>query len=149
MRPTLVLIAPEILAVRASQQQIDDPHIEWYVGYAPERDDANGARVVFGTIHAASAQGVADVTVAGMMRYPASEEPGTEAFADILAESDALETLWDIARGTFRAIATIANLDVEVPAKAPVAEISQLMRSEEADESGDAEAHAEEPANEF
>lgn len=131
----LQLVAPEVMGVRASRQPVEEPHTNWYVDYAPERDDDTGARVVFGNLHAAGTDGIADVTVACMMRYPADDEPGTEEFAAVLAQSDALETLWDIARVAFRTIAAVVGIDVEVPSKAPEAEISQLVPSDEAEKS--------------
>lgn len=134
---TLVLVAPEVMGVRASQQPIDDPHLNWYVDYAPERDEDTGARVVFANLHAAGANGIADVTIACMMRYPLEREPGTDEFASVLASSDALETLWDIARVAFRSIAAVAGVNVEVPDKAPDAEISQLVPSDSSDNSMD------------
>lgn len=131
----LQLVAPEVMGVRASQQPVAEPHLNWYVDYAPERDDDLDGRVVFGQVHGAAANGYADVTVASVMRYAAEDEPGTEEFASALENSDALETLWDIARVAFRTIAALTGLDVELPAKAPQAEISQLVPSDEANES--------------
>lgn len=138
---TLSLLSPEVMEVTAMRQIIEKPHINWIVGYAPERDEDDTGRVVFGTIHAADSDGFAEITVACVMGYPADVEPGTEKFKKLLKKSDALEALYDVARIAFRSATAVTDIDVQLPRKAPDPRMSELVRASE--DSHEEEANAE------
>ncbi|WP_194421837.1 hypothetical protein [Microbacterium abyssi] len=126
---SLELIGPEVMGVRALRTEVEEVHLDWLVGYAPERDEDDMGRVVFGTVHAGGEGGVGEVTVACLMVIPAKDDPGAEAFGELLLRSTALETLWDVARMAFRSAISSTEIEVSLPAKAPEAEVSQLVRS--------------------
>ncbi|PKQ36543.1 MAG: hypothetical protein CVT61_00260 [Actinobacteria bacterium HGW-Actinobacteria-11] len=138
----LVLIAPEVMDASVMRQPVDEPHLHWLVGYAPEAGPEDNTRVVFGTVHAASEFGFGEVTVACMMKCPEQSALTADQFKAVLSESDALETLYDIARVAFRAVTAVTEVDVELPHKAPVPDMSELVRSP-ADE-GEADPNAKE-----
>lgn len=139
----LDLLSPEVMEVRGRRVDIEGSHLNWLVGYAPERDDDNVGRVVFGTLHAGNDGGVGEVTVACLMGISEEDDPGAEAFGDLLVGSRALETLWDVARMAFRSAISVTEFEVPLPVKAPEPEVSQLVRSEEEDDDeGDTEQSA-------
>ncbi|KJL23787.1 hypothetical protein RN51_01322 [Microbacterium oxydans] len=146
--PALELLSPEVMEVRAMRMDVDEPHLNWLVGYAPERDEDDLGRVVFGTVHAGAEGGVGEVTVACLMAVSAEDDPGEE-FKDLLVQSRALETLWDTARMAFRAAISATEFEVSLPAKAPEPEVSQLVRSTQDDAESEVESDVVgEPLNE-
>ncbi|KJL26203.1 hypothetical protein RL72_01138 [Microbacterium azadirachtae] len=128
-KPALTLLSPEVIDVSSVRRPVEKPHLNWLVGYAPERDEDDLGRIVFGTIHAGASNGFAEVTVACLMGYPAEAEPGTEKFKKLLKKSDALEALYDVARIAFRSTAAITDIGVELPRKAPDPEMNELVRA--------------------
>jgi hypothetical protein len=133
----LRLVDLDILRLNASQNETE-PHVAWHVSYAPEIEEELGrpGRVVFGTIHAHSETGGADVTGACIMLYE-DASAGTEDFFEALKASDALETLWDFVRSTTRGLLGIVGSDAEIPVKAPEAKFSLLSRPGAADDKED------------
>lgn len=134
----LRIVDLDILSLNASQNGTE-PHVAWYVSYAPEieRELSRPGRVVFGTIHAHSEAGGADVTGACIMVYE-DASARTEEFFEALKGSDALETLWDFVRSTTRGVLGIVGSDAEVPTKAPEAKFSLLSRPGASDDEEDA-----------
>lgn len=131
LNSSLDILGPEVMEVRAMRAVVDEPHVNWLVSFAPERDDEDLGRVVYATIHAAGEGGVGEVTVACLMGISAKNDPGVEGFGDLLAQSRALETLWDVARMAFRSAVSATEIEVSLPAKAPDAEMGQLVRSDQ------------------
>lgn len=131
LNSSLDILGPEVMEVRAMRATIEEQHLNWFVSFAPERDEDNIGRVVYGTIHAAGESGVGEVTVACMMGISAEDDPGVEGFGDLLAQSRALETLWDVARMALRSAMSPTEIEVSLPAKAPDPEMGQLVRSDQ------------------
>lgn len=129
----LTFAAPETISIWADKRPASEVHLNWIVGYAPVSDPHPNGRIVYGTIHGASEEGVADVTVASTMLYADEDEPG-ESFPEILRSSHALEALWDTARIAFGAVSGTMGLAIELPRKAPEPELSELKRVQDMEE---------------
>lgn len=123
----VVPINPVVMEAKTIRQPVEEPALHWIVGFAPEREESAGGRVVFGTIHAESSTGIAEVTVASIMSYPEEAEPAEGEFSHALAESDGLETLYDVARLAFRTIVALTDLDLDLPTNAPEPELGELV----------------------
>ncbi len=129
----LTLLEPDVTGLQASKLPLEEEHLEWSVGYAPTDYPRKHARVVIGTINAGGAGGSVDVSVGAMMAYSPENDPGDE-FAAVLRQSDALETLWDIARLAFYGAAGVAGVRTTVPVAAPIPEINVLHRVDQEDD---------------
>jgi hypothetical protein len=135
LRNRLNAVSPDIVALRAATDTGSKPHLEWYVGWAPEEDDGVHGRVVLGTLHAFGDNGGGEVTVAATVIYPKSVDPSNEEFADALIDSEALETIYDIAHIALRSILATINAQVEIKRKSPKPTMSMLERIEPAPDS--------------
>jgi len=128
----LRLVGPDVIEVSARHERLD-PHVKWWVDYAPEPATTLSGRVVFGTLHAFGAAGGAEVTVASVIKYPNGASPTSEEFEKALKDSDALETLYDYARTVVSSVAAIVNARPELDRKAPEPVFGQLKRASESD----------------
>ncbi|MET3635681.1 hypothetical protein [Curtobacterium oceanosedimentum] len=120
------MIGPRVLSVRADSGPFDvEEHIQWYGTFSRD-DEGKASRVLIATLHAASSELRAEVTIGVQIRWIGEDRNWDDAeFLALVAESDALESAYDVARGAFMPIvATVANKMPEIPFKSPDAEIS-------------------------
>ncbi len=124
---------PQVSFVRAHRDGAEEPHVHWYVGYAPDLTEDRDARVVLATVHAAGANGGGDVEVSALLWRTTDEPWDVEELASDLEISDAVETLYDFARVSLRSVLALTEADVTVPTKAPAPVIRELVKREDAD----------------
>lgn len=132
IRPTSIhLTDPRIIEVRASIAGEGEEHVNWLVDIAPTAEARLNLRVVFATLHAYGAGGNCDVVVGARMKYPKVATTPLEEFEAALAESEALETLYDYARVHARSLLGLVESDGTLPAKAPDPTFGRLAEAEE------------------
>lgn len=107
----------------------DDSHVDWRATFSnrdpfDSHDEYSDARVLIGTLHAGVKSGWATVTV-GALITPAADNADleNEELVDAIKRSSALETLYDFAHATLRPLAGSVNAKLELPHKAPDAEV--------------------------
>lgn len=127
-----ILSSPEVVRVRAAENASDEAHGLWYVGYAPEKEPSVNARVVYGSLHAASTTSYGDITVFGLF-YDTSGAAyeDDESLERALAQSAALETLYDYARTSLRTVLAVIGSDVETSDRSPMPEFGKLRKVED------------------
>ncbi len=137
------MLAPEVLRFRAHQFLESEDHVVWRIVHSSV--DNFGDRTllpVIAFLHAGGQGGWAEIEVAaligGVEEVPESEIP------EVLAGSDAIETLYDYARGILSGMLGMVNSGVRLEARAPTAEFERM--SDEPDDEDDADAIAESPA---
>lgn len=133
------LSSPEVVRVRAVQDHDDiDAHFDWRVTYSEERFEFKGHTMIpiIGALHAGGPNGWADVHVAALLAVLGDEPAELEAE---LASCDAVETLYDVARGHIVPLLTMVDAYEAVPQKSPDARVSAFDADPMDDE------HTEEP----
>lgn len=131
------IVAPMILDVRASTAFVEtETHVVWNVGYAPELDDDGNGRFILAHLHAANTDGRVDVEIGatqlGSVLGSIAEGEDAEQYESALGESEALETLYDIARITAKSLLGTVNVELDLPLASPAVEVTRLVRSTEA-----------------
>ncbi|RFA12637.1 hypothetical protein B7R21_09835 [Subtercola boreus] len=136
----------QVLAVEADSDPVgeENEHIDWFVSFAPEREERSNARVVIGTLHAAIADCRAYVTVGSMFFDSSSEDVQDDLtkLPKLIAESSALETLYDYARTNLGALFGMLGIYAPIPRKSPDPEVSPFNSDDEDEESPDVEVIA-------
>jgi hypothetical protein len=131
MHNELRMVSPEIIRLRASQAEDQEPHINWFVQY-DEEIATDGLRPVVAEIHVVGKRSFGDISVGGLIGPAAGDvELSVEKFVEALADSHALEGLYDFARPALRAILATIESDIVIPRKAPEAEISEFESDDE------------------
>lgn len=129
---SLRIVSPMVMDVRASVLYEADPHVTWSVGYAPELDD-EGGRFLLANLHAVGAEGRVDVEISALLLgssgAASSADDDASQLEDDLSESEALETLYDIARITARGLLGTIDVDLGLPVASPTPDITQLVKS--------------------
>lgn len=121
---SFALSSPEVVRLRAVQSHDDaESHVDWRVTYSDERFTFKGHMMipVIGALHAGGPNGWADVHVAALIAVLNNEPSDLDAE---LAGSDAIETLYDIARGHMMPLLTAVSATQVLPQKSPQAEVS-------------------------
>ncbi|WP_417554332.1 hypothetical protein [Microbacterium sp.] len=126
-----------IMEVSASIASDVEPHVRWSVGYAPEVD-VDGERFILAHLHAVGEDGVVEVEIGASQiggDLGELDDPEIQRFESSLANSDALDVLYGLARITAAGLAGTIESDIPLPLNQPVAEITPLVRSTETTES--------------
>lgn len=128
MSESFLLSSPELLAVSASQpvsEEMSD-HVVWTVSYHPTLSSSKRGpwRPVVGTLHAADQSGNGDVSVGAILKNIHGADP--DDFEAALADSDALETLYDVARSHLLPVMRSVGCDIVLDRKAPEVELHEL-----------------------
>lgn len=88
--------------------------------YEPDESLGDGdPRVLIGTLHAHASDGWGTVSVGGLITPIGKEPKGKKKLGAVIADSHALESLYDLARITFRTAAATADIHVDLPYKSP------------------------------
>lgn len=128
----LRISTPMVTSVAASQGTFDEDSESWLVGYAPELDEPSG-RFLIASLHIHSVKGSVDVelaaTVLGGPEGDLEEGEPHEEFAETLASSEALETLYAFARITARSLLGTIEIDADVQMASPAPEITRLVKT--------------------
>lgn len=128
------LSSPEVVRVRAVQDQDDTSvHFDWRVTYSEARFEFKGHTMipVIGALHAGGPRGWADVHVAALLAVLGDEPADLEAE---MAACDAIETLYDVARGHIASLLTMVDAHEVVPYKSPDAQVSAFAPDPMSDE---------------
>lgn len=126
-RARFSLSNPRVLALEAFAGTGGlDRHLEWFASFDEAGED-DGSHVVIATLHAAEDDASATVTIAGSFFWGGGAEPKTrDKLAQVISQSYALETLYDMARTQVNALLAIAQLKMELPLVPPTAEIREF-----------------------
>ncbi|MEV8183379.1 hypothetical protein [Specibacter sp. NPDC078692] len=139
-RARFSLSGPRFLALEAFAGTGNlDRHLTWFASF-DEAGEEDGSRVVVATLHAAEDDASATVTIAGSLFWGggAAEPKTRKKLAQVIRESYALATMYDMARTQVQALLAIAQLEMDLPLEPPLAEVHEF--SERPDS-----AHPEEP----
>lgn len=134
----LRLSSPRILDVDVSWGPSDQAHVNWFVNYAPEREEGTDERVLFATLHVVGTTCRGNVQVAATVGESTDFEDWT-SFENALAASDALDTLYVFALSGLRTAFSLVGGMAEVPESSPEPEFDRLVPADETD-SGQASA---------
>ncbi|WP_153002074.1 hypothetical protein [Leucobacter chromiiresistens] len=126
-----LLVNPEVISISSHRHDAEGDELIWETGIAPEGISDMGGRVVFGTLQAGCDSGGGAVIVASIFRQPEGELLELEAFEEAFVDSDALETLYDIARASLRQVLSFIEVQIDLPRKAPEPQIGYLTRQHE------------------
>ena len=124
-RAVFSLTGPRFLSVEAFALTKDsEPHITWDVS-CDEKQSPEGGRTVIATLHSASSDASTTLTVAGEFFWAGnSAQPKTLVrLKTLIAESFALETMYDIARQQAVSMLALLELTIDLPHKSPIAEV--------------------------
>jgi hypothetical protein len=127
-RARFSLSNPRVLALEAFAGTGDfDRHLTWFASF-DETGEEDGSHVVIATLHAAEDDASATITIAGSFFWGSgSAEPKSrKKLAQVISESYALETMYDMARTQVHALLAIAQLKMDLPLVPPAAEIREF-----------------------
>jgi len=114
-----------VLSVRGdANADSSDPAIMWDATYYDASDETGRdpkTRVLIATLHVHAPLGWANVIVGGLITPVSnnSVELSEEATTREIADSIALETLYDFARIQMKSVVGTVNVDVDLPYKSP------------------------------
>jgi len=117
-----VLESPQTLDISASFEASVEPHLHWYLSYEPEQGE-DGEHIVIATLHVADETGRAEVSLGARFRPVRDHKWTTEELGNRIKASSALETLYDVASTNIRMVAALTSLAVNLPHKAPAADV--------------------------
>lgn len=107
-----------VLAVEASARFSDETSLSWAGSYGEFEGNENpDVQLIIITLSARAARGRASVTVGGLVT-PVNREDGIDPEA--LANSSALENLYDFAGVTLRQAAATVGAKITLPRRSPV-----------------------------
>jgi len=133
------LSSPEVLRLRAAQGGPEDmeTHFNWYVSFDAEPFDVEGVShyPIIGTLHAGSASGWGDISLGALLMVV--REIGKEPLPDVIARSNAVETLYDVARGHLSSLLRTAGAVFDIPSKSPPVEVMEFDEEDEGDSASD------------
>jgi hypothetical protein len=132
-RELFTLTSPDVIRVHATSGESDKSHVVWSVGYAPEKESETDARVIFGTLHAAGPNAFGDVVVSAMLIDTSKDAYAEADIEAVLAQSDAIETLYDFAKANLRPVLAVVDADIRLPYTSPGLELTALERIEESE----------------
>ncbi|EPR76271.1 hypothetical protein ADILRU_1405 [Leifsonia rubra CMS 76R] len=95
-------------------------------------------------MHAFDESGGGYTTVAAMVEYPEDCDPSSEEFENALRDSEAVESLYDLARTVLRTVCATVDSIPQIETEAPRAEYGQLQKANNADEADSGAAQIEE-----
>lgn len=126
MNRDLHLFAPIVFRISSSRAASTDENVSWRVVWDEEAGsrDHGPQRVVMGTLTAEGGTGRGEVTVAGFVRgFDPSiyEDPDAE-----IGSSEAIETLYDVARSHITGVLGIIGVEVAIPRQSPQAEVHRI-----------------------
>lgn len=134
------MVNPEVLQLRASQNNADtEPHIQWHVSYSPTPvtgSDRGGPErtlyPVIGTLHVGGPSGWGDISVGAlMMALSDLEQDG--GLKPALERTEAIEALYDVARGHLGPLLRTIDCLEELPKRSPKVLVEEFDRSGEGD----------------
>lgn len=126
MSEIYALSSPQVVRLQATQAQEDvDSYVNWFVSYAGERFTTRERTVmpVIVSLHAGGPAGYASVSL-GALFVVIGEEPDDLVAA--IKESDATETLYDVARSHLLPILATVGVSETLPWRSPDAEIERF-----------------------
>lgn len=122
-----LLSSPQVVRLRASQANDNEaePHTLWHVSYEPDPvEGLPGTYLsVIGSLHAANATGWGDISVGALLHV--LEDVPDEKLEEELKSSDAIETLYDIARSHLGPLLNTVDCDLSLARKAPEVELAR------------------------
>jgi hypothetical protein len=123
-----ILSDPRVLGMEVHAAQVSDAHLTWSCSYSGEDlDEGDDFRVVIATLHGANEEATFSVTMGSIFVDSGLVEVEND-YAEYLAKSEALETLYDLCR--LQARTALGMLDLEkmfdMPAKAPEPKITEM-----------------------
>jgi len=135
-----ILSDPRVLGMEVHAAHVSDAHLTWSCSYStPDLEEDHDFRVVIATLHGANDEATFTVTMGSIFVETGLADAGSD-YAGYLAESEALEALYDLCR--LQARTTLGMLDLEkifqMPSKAPNAKVS-MMGEEDIDDHDDVE----------
>jgi hypothetical protein len=126
----------DVIRLRASQSETTEPHFDWHVNYAPEPlEDHPNMRVVIGHLHVGGTDGYGDISV-GCLFLENSIGVADEALPQAVAEAEATESLYDVARSHLVGLLATVGADIKVPRKSPDPEVAVLHRHDNHEDDG-------------
>jgi hypothetical protein len=123
-----ILSDPRVLGMEVHAAQVSDAHLSWSCSYSSEElDDDDDFRVVIATLHGANDEATFTVTMGSIFVDSGLVEVEND-YAEYLAKSEALETLYDLCRLQARAALGMLELErlFEMPTKAPQPKIAEM-----------------------
>lgn len=126
------LADPMVLDVDAAWTESESPHVNWYISYAPEREEDSLHRVLFATLHTVGESCRGNIRVAATLADQ-FEDAEWDIFEEELRDSDALQTLYAFARTTLRMVLSAVGDASEIPEFSPEPEFDHLVRVDEAE----------------
>lgn len=138
---SLAYADPRVFHLEAVRRSGDGHEPSWKVTYWPRDDD--DFRPVVATLHAASQDGWVSATVGAIMVETGTvdREVYDGRFAELLADSDALDALYFHARQHAATLAAMSNMNVPIPDEVIAPEIGEASPETE-NSVDDAEANA-------
>lgn len=115
---SLIPAAPKVLHTESTWSPSTEVHApKWDVVAYPKDEDQDDFQIVIGTLHAAGDEGHVYVTVGAMMMESGSvaKDRYSEEFLELLAESEALETVYALARIHALTISATTGFTLELP----------------------------------
>jgi hypothetical protein len=110
-----------VFSVEASAQPADGARLTWTGSFGPfETHGELVVHLVIATLTGASSTGHASITVGGLMT-PIS--PGTDVEKETIANSSALETMYDFAKIGLRQVASSIGAKIKLPVRSPAPEL--------------------------
>ncbi|MBM3716105.1 MAG: hypothetical protein FJW64_10305 [Actinobacteria bacterium] len=141
-----VLDSPEVIQLRAVQASDDtEPHLDWHVSYSDQRFtfDERVCIPIIGSLHSGGPAGWGDISVAALLVVLGDSEP--EQLEDVIAPSNAVETLYDVARGhLLPLLASVGSLE-PLPRKSPPASVSKFDSQADSAEASPEDSLTEKP----
>ncbi|MEN0022005.1 MAG: hypothetical protein AAGC61_01900 [Microbacterium sp.] len=129
-----VLSSPEVLQLRAAHAQPStEYHIGWDVTFATDIGlvvESVSYWSVIGTLHVGDATGWGDISVGALLAVHGDPPDDVER---ALRDSEALETLYDIARNHLRPLLSTIDSDASLPRKSPDATVERYEDSDDDD----------------
>jgi hypothetical protein len=128
---TFRIVAPSVIEVRAGVAVGLSGQLEWRVGYAPERDVSG--RYLVARLYAANGSGRVSVELSAILvggdTEAIEEGDAADGFEAELVASNALDSLYSLARLTAHGLLGTITTPIELPASTPTPAVSRLVRT--------------------
>jgi hypothetical protein len=120
------MVNPEVLQLRASQSNGDAKHhIEWRLSFSPDpvtaKAESGPERVLYpviGSLHVGGPSGFGDISV-GALLIAMSDPEADGGLQSALEHADAVEALYDVARGHLGPLLRSVDCVEELPKRSP------------------------------
>ncbi|PTT69106.1 hypothetical protein [Arthrobacter sp. HMWF013] len=123
-----ILSDPRVLGLEVHTAEVSDAHLTWSCSYSGEDlDEDDDFRVVIATLHGANDEATFTVTMGSIFVDSGLVEVEHD-YAEYLAKSEALESLYDLCRLQARTALGMLELEkmFEMPMKAPQPKITEM-----------------------